>query len=133
MPLFEPKRQLFQNKFLYFFGKDEDWGRLIIGNCRINKEVYLFSSRKYSFSFPKNLKRIKSENTLKRVLYHVSLDKAIVFIDLSTKSANINDISASRTVGKVIFKLPMQVLSTYCKYNIEINSRRNKKHIIKYK
>ena len=133
MPLFEPARQLFQDKFLYFFGRDEDWGRLIIGNCKINKEVYLFSSRKYSITFPRSLKRVKSESTLKRVLYHVSLDKAIVFIDLSAKSVNINDMSASKAVSKVIFKLPMQVLSTYCKYNIEISSRRNKKHIIKYK
>ena len=133
MPLFEPARQPFQDKFLYFFGRDEDWGRLIIGNCKVNKEVYLFSSRKYSITFPRSLKRVKSESTLKRVLYHVSLDKAIVFIDLSAKSVSINDMSASKAVSKVIFKLPMQVLSTYCKYNIEISSKRNKKHIIKYK
>ena len=134
MPLFEPMYKPSQDKFLYFFGKDEDWERLIIGNCRANKEVYLFSSRKYTKPFPRKLKRVKSEETLKRVLYHVSLNQAIVFIDLCTKNTNINDVSAAKTVCKVVFKLPMQVLSTYCKYNgLKISSKRSIKYMTKYK
>ena len=131
MPLFEPIN-ISEDKFLYFFGEDKDWERLIIGNCKTNKEVYLFSFREYTSPFPSKLKRVRSTKTLNRVLYHISLNKAIVFIDLCDKNVNIGEVSVSKTVCKVVFKFPIQVL--YCKYNgLEINSKRSKKYLLKYR
>lgn len=134
MPLFKPRYYPASSKFLYFFGDYESWERLIKGNCKYNREVYLFNPGKSIKNAPKSLKVIRSKETLKRVLYHISLNNAIVFIDLHDRNANINDISASKSVHKVVFKIPLNVLNTYCYCRLfELSSKRALEYMVKYK
>lgn len=134
MPLFKPRYYPSSDKFLYFFGDYESWERLIKGNCKCNREVYLFNPDKPIEDAPKSLKIVKSKETLKRVLYHVSLSNAIVFIDLHDRNANINEISTVNNTYKVVFKIPLNDLKTYCYYHLfELTSKRTIEYMIKYR
>lgn len=133
MPLFKPKYKPSSDKFLYFFGDYKSWEHLIVGNCKYNREVYLFNPYKPINNIPNSLKVIKSKKTLQRVLNHVPLSNAVVFIDLHDKNANINEISTVNNVYKVVFKIPLNDLKTYCYYHLfELTSKRTIEYMIKY-
>ena len=133
MVLYKEKGQRLGIESLYkFVGDDYEWRRLIIGNTRYNKNVFLFDSTAPRKLFPPEVKVVTSTQTAKRLQF-IQINNSLIFIDLRNfkkwKGITINPVRCT-----VIHRITLERLLTFIKEGrLETSSRRNMEAIKVYK
>lgn len=121
---------------LYFWGDLKSWDNLIVKNCKSAANIYVCDQSASKKFYPKEIKLIRSKDTMKRVLRGADLGKAAVFINASNFNKAQDFVAPAyyhRFQYLIIYVGTNEVLYLLRHNSIEKNSRRNIIHLRKYK